>query len=218
MPTMSLMRAILFDLDDTLLDHTGAMNAGLDEWCLSLGLPTGQQQLFADLSDKWFAAYERGEISHQGQRAQRCREFLGRPDMTEEEALAAYEGYLAGYQAQWRAFADAAPALRRALAAGLRVGILTNGAREMQEGKLRAGGLDLDGVVLIPTVDLGTPKPHREAYLAGCRALGVEPADTLMVGDSLANDVEGARAAGLSALHLQRAGGGDIASLDELQF
>ena len=207
-----MIRAVLFDLDDTLMDHASAMHAAVEDW-----LPGGHQQRFTECEKKWFAAYERGEVSHQGQRIGRCREFLGRPDMSEQEALAEYDTYLAAYERHWRAFDDALPALHYVLAQGFQVGILTNGAREMQLGKLRAGALDLPEVKLFPTVEMGHPKPHPQSYLEACRRLGAEPDSTLMVGDSLANDVEGARAAGLKALHLDRSGGGDISSLAELE-
>ena len=87
----------------------------------------------------------------------------------------------------------------------------------MQQAKLQATGLALADVHLIPTVDLGCPKPQRDAYLAACDQLGTVPADTLMVGDSLTNDVQGARKAGLYALHLDRAGDGDLSSLSALK-
>ena len=96
-------------------------------------------------------------------------------------------------------------------------GVLTKGEREMQQAKLQATGLALADVLLIPTVDLGCPKPQRAAYLAACDQLGAAPADTLMVGDSLTNDVQGARKAGLYALHLDRAGDGDLSSLSALK-
>lgn len=206
-----MIRAILFDLDDTLMDHTAAMHAAVGEW-----LPGGHHERFAEIERKWFAAYERGEVSHQGQRVERCREFLGRPEMTEQEALAEYDRYLAAYEKHWQALGDALPTLQYFLASGLKVGILTNGTRKMQEAKLRAGGLDLPGIELFPTVEMTKPKPHREAYLEACRRLNVEPSSTLMVGDSLANDVVGARAAGLKALHFDRDKNGDIAALSEL--
>ena len=206
-----MIRAILFDLDDTLMDHTAAMHAAVEEW-----LPGRHHERFAEIERKWFAAYERGEVTHQGQRVERCREFLGRPEMTEQEALAEYAKYLAAYEKHWCAVDGAQDVLQHVLDLGLIVGVLTNGAREMQEGKLRAGGLDLPGVELFPTVEMGHPKPHREAYLEACRRLKVEPGATLMVGDSVANDVEGARAAGLQAMHFDRAGNGDIAALSEL--
>lgn len=72
-----MIRAVLFDLDDTLMDHTSAMHAGLDEWCAELGVAQGQHARFSALERKWFSAYERGEVTHQGQRIERCREFLG---------------------------------------------------------------------------------------------------------------------------------------------
>ena len=211
-----MIRALLFDLDDTLLDHTGAAWDAVDQWCRELGLPEGQHARFAAIERKWFQAYERGEVSHHGQRAERCREFLGR-NMSDAEALAAYDGYLSAYREQWRAFADALPTFTWALESGFQVGILTNGEREMQQAKLEATGLALADVLLIPTVDLGCPKPQREAYLAACRQLGVDAADTLMVGDSLTNDVQGARKAGLHALHLDRTGKGDLSSLSALR-
>mgnify|MGYP002738903377 CR=1 FL=1 len=193
-----MIRALLFDLDDTLLDHTGAARDAVDQWCRELGLPEGQHARFAAIERTWFSAYERGEVTHQGQRAARCREFLSR-EMNDAEALAAYDGYLSAYREQWRAFADALPTLTWALESGFQVGILTN------------------GVLLIPAVDLGCPKPQRAAYLAACRQLGVDAADTLMVGDSLTNDVQGARKAGLHALHLDRTGKGDLSSLSALR-
>ena len=106
-----MIRALLFDLDDTLLDHTGAARDAVDQWCRELGLPEGQHARFAAIERKWFQAYERGEVSHHGQRAARCREFLGRK-MSDAEALAAYDGYLSADRKQWRAFADALPTKR----------------------------------------------------------------------------------------------------------
>lgn len=209
------MRGFLFDLDDTLMDHEGALAVAVDDWCVELGLPPGQGQRFREIEKKWFARYEAGETTHQGQRAGRCREFLDRPELSDAAALELYDGYLAAYERNWRAFPDALPALRAALSHGP-VGILTNGTAQMQWAKLRAGGLDLERLVMIATVDIGKPKPQPEAYLAACEALGTAPAETLMIGDSLPNDVEGAQAAGLPAVWLQRGGGGDITSLAEL--
>ncbi len=42
-----MIRAVLFDLDDTLMDHTFAMHAGLDEWCAELGVAQGQHARFS---------------------------------------------------------------------------------------------------------------------------------------------------------------------------
>ena len=49
-------------------------------------------------------------------------------------------------------------------------------------------------------------KPDPEIFLRTCRRMDVEPAHVLHVGDSLAEDYQAARAAGLSALLLDRTG------------
>ena len=66
-----------------------------------------------------------------------------------------------------------------------------------------------------------TGKPAAEIFHRACARVGVAPAEALHVGDSLAEDYEGARAAGLAALLLDRHGRhpeveGRIASLEEL--
>jgi len=66
-----------------------------------------------------------------------------------------------------------------------------------------------------------TGKPDAEIFLRTCRRLGVAAGETLHVGDSLVEDYEGARGAGLSALLLDRAGrhpevSERLARLDEL--
>lgn len=230
METMATITAqgVLFDLDGTLTDHEAAMRAGVDEWCRHLGQPEGQYERFQEIELVWFNRYERGECTHDGQRIGRCRDFTGL-NLTEQEALELYGVYLAAYQKHWQAYPDAVACVRRVLDAGLKVGILTNGKHAMQLGKMKAGGVDLPGVELIATVDLGIPKPDPQAYLTGCERIGTAPAQTVMVGDNWPNDIAGARAAGLGAVYIPRDNIQDpttpphaaqeaIETLDELDF
>ena len=62
----------------------------------------------------------------------------------------------------------------------------------------------LDGVVVSALV--GASKPSREIFATALAAAGVAPHEVLHVGDSPLDDYEGARAAGLPALLLDRAG------------
>jgi HAD superfamily hydrolase (TIGR01549 family) len=50
----------------------------------------------------------------------------------------------------------------------------------------------------------GAIKPDSTFYQALCKGLGCSPDEVLMIGDTRANDYEGAKAAGLHALHLNR--------------
>lgn len=211
-------RAVLYDLDGTLVDHEHAARAGVEAWSRTLGLPAGQWRRWLTIERKWFTAFENGEVSHLGQRVERCREFIGRPELSDDEALTMYGDYLAVYRSNWVAFPDALPSLEAALGRGLTVGILTNGAEEMQRAKLERTGLWLDGMIMCATVELGAPKPQPESYRAALEKIGTPAEHTVMIGDSWENDVAGARRAGLHAVHLDRTGdtGASISSLDEL--
>ncbi|MFG1815854.1 HAD family hydrolase [Kribbella sp. NPDC049174] len=207
------MKAVVFDLDNTLFDHTASSTAAIHEWVAELG-GTASDELVA----QWFVIEERnfnqwlsGAVTHQGQRRGRLRDFLpllGRPvPALDEELDQIYTGYLRHYQASWAAYPDARLALEVARSNGWRVGVLTNGSTKQQNAKLAAIGLaDLVDVVCT-SESLGVSKPDPQAYLQTCGALGVEPADTVMIGDNLELDVLAARQAGLTAHHLDRAAG-----------
>ncbi|MDO5669280.1 MAG: HAD family hydrolase [Corynebacterium sp.] len=216
----ALLDGVLFDLDGTLVDHDHAARLGVNAWAATLGLQGDQWARWADIERRWFRAFEEGRVSHLGQRVERCREFIGRPELSDEQALAMYEDYLAVYRANWRAFPDALPSLRQALGRGLKVGIFTNGAEEMQRAKLERTGLWLKGMIMCATVELGAPKPQPESYRAALRTIGTTAKRTLMIGDSLPNDVDGARRAGLHAIHVDRTGksAASISSLDEIKW
>lgn len=219
---------VLFDLDDTLMDHTGASIKGLDVWCEELGLPTGQYQRWADIEFTWVSRYERGELSHMQQRRERTKQFTGQMGLSDDEASTLYDGFIRAYQAHWASYHNAIPTISRALEAGKKIGILTNGAREMQESKVREGNLVIDGVELIPLVEYGAPKPHLKAYSLGCEKIGTDPNKTVMIGDNWLNDVQGARKAGLDGVYFyqelqhqpkpQPADQEVISSLDQLVF
>jgi HAD superfamily hydrolase (TIGR01662 family) len=113
---------------------------------------------------------------------------------------------------------DALPALAALRAHGLRLGLVSNGQRDLEEF---AEHHELDVDVCVGSMHHGYVKPHASIFEAALEALGVEPADAAMVGDSTEDDIEGARALGMRAVLLDREGlhpewEGAIRSLSEL--
>jgi putative hydrolase of the HAD superfamily len=98
-------------------------------------------------------------------------------------------------------FEDALPVLEELRAAQLRLGLVSNGIRDLQEFVVHHR-LDVDAVV--GSRSHGFVKPHPTIFQAALDQLGVEPAEAVMVGDSLEEDVEGARALGLRAILIDR--------------
>jgi HAD superfamily hydrolase (TIGR01509 family) len=70
---------------------------------------------------------------------------------------------------------------------------------------------------VITSAAVGARKPDHRIFEAALEAAGCVPAEALHIGDTPAEDLAGATAAGIPALLLDRGGGGDIASLAEVE-
>jgi HAD superfamily hydrolase (TIGR01549 family) len=98
-------------------------------------------------------------------------------------------------------FEDALPVLEELRAANLRIGLVSNGIRDLNEF-VAHHRLDVDAAV--GSRAHGRVKPHPTIFQAALELLGVVPEESVMVGDSLQEDVEGARALGMRAILIDR--------------
>ena len=99
---------------------------------------------------------------------------------------------------------DDVPAVLRELAAsGIRIGLISNTQRSLESFQSHFA---LDGLIAaaISSFEHGRMKPHPSIFAAALAQVGAEPADAVMVGDSLRHDVEGALRAGMRAILLHR--------------
>jgi FMN phosphatase YigB (HAD superfamily) len=115
---------------------------------------------------------------------------------------------------RFEAYSDARPALAALRAGGLRVVCVSNWDFELA-GVLDRIGLaaELDDVVVSALA--GARKPDPAIFAAALAAAGCEAHEAIHVGDGPA-DVDGARAAGIDVLRIDRDGNGDLATLAEL--
>jgi putative hydrolase of the HAD superfamily len=98
---------------------------------------------------------------------------------------------------------DALPVLDELRRRGVKIGLISNGQRDLDEFATHHV-LDVDAV--IGSKAHGRVKPHASIFVAALEALGVAPEETVMVGDSYEDDIEGARALGIRAILLDRDG------------
>lgn len=104
-------------------------------------------------------------------------------------------------------FEDAVEVLHTLRSAGLRTGLLTNAMMpmRMRDAELRAYGL-LDYLdVRLTAGDVGKFKPHPQVFRVVLEQLGVSPVNAVFVGDSPQHDVAGAQAVGMRAIWVRRA-------------
>jgi putative hydrolase of the HAD superfamily len=224
------IRAVVWDVDDTLFDYTTADRAGMRGHLAAEGLLDGyttvEQALarWREITDRHWARFSAGELTFEEQRRERIRVFLGE-QLTDAEADAWIQRYMAHYEAAWALFPDVLPALD-VLAASHRHAVLSNSSLTVQDHKLRALGVHHRFEVILCAAELGVSKPEAGAFLAACEALELAPNQVAYVGDHPEIDGRGAADAGLLSVWIDRDGAhtsGDapkgphrIASLAEL--
>jgi putative hydrolase of the HAD superfamily len=123
---------------------------------------------------------------------------------------------------RFRGFPDAAPALEAARNRGLRSVVVSNWDCSLPDVLDRVGLAPLlDGIVA--SAPAGARKPSAAIFERGLSLAGVGPSEAIHVGDTVTDDIEGARAAGIEAVLLRRDGGAGppgvktIATLAELE-
>jgi putative hydrolase of the HAD superfamily len=105
--------------------------------------------------------------------------------------------------AHFELYDDALPVLELLRERGLKIGLLSNSSRDLDEF-VAHHRLDVDAVLTSHVH--GKTKPHETIFRALLDRLGVRPEHAVMVGDTIEDDVEGARAVGMRAVLLDREG------------
>ena len=107
---------------------------------------------------------------------------------------------------------DVPAALRELTGAGLKIGLISNSHRPLDEFQSH---FELRGYVsaAVSSAEHGYMKPHPSIFLSALAELDVAPKDAVMVGDSLRHDIEGALNIGMRAVWLHRGDGAAPQSL-----
>lgn len=193
---------VLFDLDDTIC----AYNRGVDE-VLSVSFERAGVDPFFDASD-WAAVIP--EVSGADSQRHFRRLTFGmlaeRRGRDREHAHAVADAYgTERDHSDVRFLPGAREALDR-LSGSRRLGLVTNGAPEMQEPKLAALGIGdcFEAVVYAGSETLA--KPHPSPFERILERLGERPERSVHVGNSLGSDVAGAKNAGVGAVWVPQEG------------
>ncbi len=189
-----MIRAILFDLDGTLLDRqTLVRNLIEDQYFrfsaqLSHVTEEDYSELFADLDQRGHTpkplVYEL------------MRNRLGFGTLPEQLAN--------DYFAQYGRFCVGFPEMTETLATlkecQYKLGLVTNGATALQSSAIHALHLGpvFDSIVISESV--GVRKPDAEIFHLSLKSVGVEPAEAVFVGDHPEVDIGGAQRAGMRAI------------------
>lgn len=200
------MQALFFDVDDTLYDQFVPFKRAIEEQLDFREAELEELYLeFRKVSDAYFHLSESGEISMEDMRVLRikraCQQF--KHELSREQALAFQTDYVR-FQGEIELREEMKEALQFCQQENILIGIITNGPTAHQWRKVHQLGLSewISEEHIFISAQVGIAKPDVRLFRYVEQKLGIEPNQTIYVGDSYANDIVGAKDAGWQAIWL----------------
>jgi putative hydrolase of the HAD superfamily len=215
---VSLPSVLLLDLDDTILDDTGARDECWRVTCSEAA--EARSELDPDVLLReiervrdvfWSDADRHREWRPRmreawGQIASDALTALGHDDPTLGATIG--DRHFELRDAAITPLPGAVETLHQLRSLGLRLGLVTNGGSEGQRAKIERFALAAHFDYIGIEGEVGFGKPHPTAYETALQSLGAGAEDTWMVGDNLEWDVAGAQAVGIYGIWLDKHGSG----------
>ena len=210
------MKALLLDLDDTLLAYSAGVDDSWTEACGAVALPMEAATLVAALAEtrKWFWSgdperHARERVNMLGAWTKIVVEALARCGCGDEALGAAIaREYAARRREAMRLYPESRAVLDALCARGLPLALVTNGDALQQRDKIERHDLARYFCAIVIEGEFGCGKPQERVYREALQQLGVEPGGVWMVGDNLEWDVLAPQRLGLTGVWIDREGAG----------
>lgn len=200
-------KVIFFDLDDTLLNHSDAVEAGVRAVHAELPIPAPPLQSFLQawraVHSVHYPRYLAGELSYDELRRERVRAAVD-PRFSDEACDAVFRRYMEAYEAAWRPYSDVFACLS-ALRGHVK-GIITNGPSAEQRAKLERLGVADEFQHILISEECGYAKPDLRIFGLATSVTRLRAEEIVYIGDHYELDVLPARRLGLRAIWLDRSG------------
>ncbi|MBL7951257.1 MAG: YjjG family noncanonical pyrimidine nucleotidase [Flavobacteriales bacterium] len=210
---------LFFDLDHTLWDFETNSRETLrelydTEHLADRGIPDAAEFIdtYEEINQALWKRYESGHLDRHVLRVLRFRNTLLRHGLKDEElAVRLGRDYLALSPKRSTLFPGAKKLLCD-LAERYRLHIITNGFEEVQHVKLASSGIQEHFDLVLTSEKAGARKPDPRIFAAALKRTKATAEGSLMIGDSVPADMEGARSAGWDHAHFAPNGGGDASA------
>lgn len=194
------IKAVLFDLDDTLYDEITFVLSGFRAVSAYLAnrFKVNEREVFSTMI----------EILKKEGRGKIFDRMLERYGLYSshlvEELVKVYRLHIPTISL----YPDVQPTFRALKRHGVKLGIITDGLHTVQKRKVTALGLQNLVDIIIYTDELGREywKPHPLAFQQAVTMLGIKPAEAIYVGNDPAKDFAGPNSIGMFSVHLCRNG------------
>ena len=191
-----MLRAILFDLDNTLLDFLtfkretarAAARAMVEN-----GMPATEKEVY----DRIFAIYDEKGIEYQKTFYGVVKPFSLGINNAEKIQQAGIVAYLKRKFEVLKPYPEVKPTLAKLRENGLKLGVVSDAPRNKAWQRLVLTGLQDEFEVVVTHSDTLELKPHPSPFRLALEKLGMKSDEVLFVGDNPARDIKGAKAIGM---------------------
>ena len=214
----SLPKAILFDLDDTIIAF-GAVS--MDTWLHVCEIHVGDlpgwtaEQLVEGINSyrEWFWSdperHKLGRLNTINVRYEMVRGAFSRMGIYAPRlANLISEGYIEEHERRVHVFPGALETLKALNDAGVPLALLTNGNKASQRGKINRFNLEPYFDCILVEEEFGVGKPDERVYLHALEQLGAQPSEAWIVGDNLEWEVAAPQRLGITAIWHDHTGKG----------
>ncbi len=201
---------LFFDLDHTLWDFDANARATLEQLHIDLDLVSKGihdfdlfHKNYLQHNEKLWARYRNGFIKQEELRIKRM--WLTLLDFKiADDALARQlsELFLQLLPTRTLLFPDTIDVLNYLTDKGYQLHLITNGFEKTQNNKLKTSGLDVFFREVVTSESSNSLKPQKEIYLFAMEKAGARVEESLMIGDSMEVDIQGALNVGMDQVHV----------------
>ncbi|MEO0285314.1 MAG: HAD family hydrolase [candidate division WOR-3 bacterium] len=215
-----MKKVLIFDFGGTIVtDESDDLlhKAFYKEFLNKFNIPVSEEELFDFLKKKMRELLKTSHLKWENLKnayTTYLAEFLeGKGISPKMEHLETFkELYLFYHEKYTEPFPGAVETLIKLKSAGFRLAIISNIDNEIIEPVLKKLGIYEIFELIVTSEELGYGKPAKEIFQYTLNKLGISPDNAIFIGDSLTNDVEGAKNMGIEAIHF----GKDCKNWDEL--
>lgn len=200
-----MIKYILWDIDNTILDfksaETAAMNLGFDKYGITIKDPEALGH-YNMINDKLWKKLELGELSRDEVLKGRFAEFFDLYKIKYDQDL--ITNFNIDFQKELGNqifFNPGAKDALRSLSKDFKLVAVTNGTKLAQTGKLKNSGLDKVFDKVFISEDVGVDKPYKEFFDKVFEEIGSKnPDEYIIIGDSLTSDIKGGNNANIKTI------------------
>ncbi|MGI2328550.1 HAD family hydrolase [Planococcus sp. YIM B11945] len=189
-----MVKAVLFDLDGTLLDRDSSVESFISSQYDRLGKWVGHIPK-TEYASRFIELDRRGYVWKDKVYTQLIEEY--QIELTPDELL---QDYLSEFKHHCVPFPNLIPLLDELTKKSIQLGLITNGRGQFQLDNIRALEIEAYFDVILISEWEGLEKPDARLFLRALNQLQVAPCDSVFVGDHPENDVKAANNVGMQGV------------------